>query len=395
MIEDRLSSSFINSGYQRMDSNAQGIYLFYRVEEKDIMLISVIRAMSGKELTLEQYQHVLSQIKSNFRQSYPEGIKLLSLILTANADEVKTFATNTSEDCHWIVDIRNNRLIIYETQTSAFSSIQRAIEQILTEESYQEGSNDYNQGANQGYYNTGDYSRNNSYTGYTGTVNTGHYDQRQAAPYSTQMNRFKQMPATMALIAINVLVYLLTHFTIFLSGPDAVVEKGALSWYLIKENHEYYRIITSMFLHADWSHLFNNMLVLLFVGGNLERAIGKIKYLFLYFGTGILAGIASISYNMWKEYALASAGNTTYSIGASGAIFGVVGAVLWIVVINKGRLKEISSTQMILFVILSLYGGVVNSQIDQAAHVGGFLAGVILSILLYRKQRRIPSGQGI
>jgi rhomboid protease GluP len=364
MIEDRLSSGFINNGYQRMDSNAQGIYLFYRVEENGIMLISVIRATSGKELTLEQYQHVLNQIKTSFGQSYPEKLKLLSLILTENADEVKPLAINSSVDSHWIVDMRNYRLIIYETQSNKFASIQNMIEQVLTEES----------------------SKDSSYTSYPGN-NTGQYYKQQSAPYSSQ-NRFKQMPATMVLIAINVLVYLLTHFTIFLSGPDSVVEKGALSWYLIKENQEYYRIITSMFLHADWSHLFNNMLVLLFVGGNLERAIGKIKYLILYFGTGILAGIASISYNMWKEYALATIGNTTYSIGASGAIFGVVGAVLWIVVINKGKLKEISSTQMILFVILSLYGGVVNSQIDQAAHVGGFLGGVILSMLLYRKQRK-------
>ncbi len=373
-----------------MDSNAQGIYLFYRVEETDMMLISVIRATSGKELTLDQYQHVLNQIKTSFGQSYPGRLKLLSLILTANADEVKPLATNSSTDSHWIVDMRNYRLIIYETQSNKFSSIQSLIEQVLTEESYQDSMRDRSQETNEGYYTTGEDSNGSPYTNYPGD-NTGRYYKQQTAPYSTQMSRFKQMPATMVLIAINVLVYLLTHFTIFLSGADSVVEKGALSWYLIKENQEYYRIITSMFLHADWSHLFNNMLVLLFVGGNLERAIGKIKYLFLYFGTGILAGIASISYNMWKEYALAATGNTTYSIGASGAIFGVVGAVLWIVVINKGRLKEISSTQMILFVILSLYGGVVNSQIDQAAHVGGFLGGVILSILLYRKQRRTAS----
>lgn len=365
MIEDRLSSSFINSGYQRMDSNAQGIYLFYRVVDNEIMLISVIRALSGMELTQEQYQHVLNQIKSNFSQSDRGGIKLLSLILTLNADEVKPLATNISEDSHWIVDMRNARLIIYETQSNKFTDLQNVIEQILVDD--------------------------DAYNSDAGNSISGQYDPRKVAPYSTQTNRFKQMPATMALIAVNILVFLITHFTIFLSNPDSVLEKGALSWYLINENQEYYRIFTSMFLHADWSHLFNNMLVLLFLGGNLERTLGRIKYLFLYFGTGVLAGLASISYNMWKEYALASPGNTTYSIGASGAIFGVVGAVLWIVVINKGRLKEISFTQMILFVILSLYSGLVNVQIDQAAHVGGFLGGVILSILLYRKRKNIAS----
>ncbi|HHV09689.1 MAG TPA: rhomboid family intramembrane serine protease [Clostridiales bacterium] len=355
MIEDRLNNIFLNNGYQRMDSNTQGIYLFYRADERDIMLVSVIRAMSGRELTLEQYGHVLDQIKDSFRKAYPQRQQLLSLILTAAADQVKPLATDTPQDSHWIVDVRTNRLIIYETQAGAFTQAQGLIEQALAEaELHPEDPEPY---------------------------------LTEAKPHPSQSDRFKQMPVTMALIGINVLVYFFTHYTFFLSNPDAMLEKGALSWYLIKENHDYYRILTSMFLHADPSHLFNNMLVLLFVGGNLERAIGRVKYLFLYFGTGILAGIASISYNMWKEYALASLDSTTYSIGASGAIFGVVGAVLWIVVINKGRLKEISSTQMILFVILSLYGGIVNSHIDQAAHVGGFLSGVILALLLYRKQR--------
>ncbi len=356
MIEDRLNSIFLNNGYQRIDSNAQGIYLFYRADERDIMLVSVVRAMSGKELTLEQYGHVLNQIKDSFSKAYPQRQQLLSLILTADADQVKPLATDTPQDSHWIVDVRTNRLIIYETQAGAFTSVQRLIEQGLEEEAelYREHPEAYMTGAK---------------------------------TYPAQSYRFKQTPVTMAIIGINILVYLFTHFTFFLSNPDTLLEKGALSWYLIKENHEYYRVLTSMFLHADWSHLFNNMLVLLFVGGNLERAIGKIKYLFVYFGTGIIAGIASISYNMWKEYALASLDSTTYSIGASGAIFGVVGAVLWIVVINKGRLKEISSTQMILFVILSLYGGIVNSHIDQAAHIGGFISGVILALLSYRRQR--------
>jgi rhomboid protease GluP len=130
------------------------------------------------------------------------------------------------------------------------------------------------------------------------------------------------------------------------------------------------------------------MLVLLFVGDNLERAAGKFKYLLLYFGTGILAGITSISYNMWKDYANFSYEYSAFSIGASGAIFGVVGAVLYIVIVNKGRLEDISSRQMVLFVVFSLYGGISNARIDQAAHVGGFMAGILLAAILYRRPRR-------
>jgi rhomboid protease GluP len=66
----------------------------------------------------------------------------------------------------------------------------------------------------------------------------------------------------------------------------------------------------------------------------------------------------------------------------------VVGAILFIVVINRGRLAEISTGQMILFVVLSLYSGIINAQIDQAAHIGGFFAGISLAVILYRRPNR-------
>lgn len=68
-----------------------------------------------------------------------------------------------------------------------------------------------------------------------------------------------------------------------------------------------------MFMHGGFEHLFNNMIVLFFIGDNLERAAGKLIYLVIYFGSGIIAAISSISYNMYK-------GNVGFSIGASGAI---------------------------------------------------------------------------
>ena len=170
-----------------------------------------------------------------------------------------------------------------------------------------------------------------------------------------------------------------------------MLEKGALSWFYIKEEHEFYRLLTSMFMHGDWDHLINNMIVLLFIGGNLESIAGRYRYLLMYFGTGILAGLTSVGYNMWKEAGNVSFFDTTISIGASGAIFGIVGAFLYIVIINRGRIAEVSAAQMVLFVVLSLYSGIVNSQIDQAAHVGGFISGFLLAVILYRKPVRYKS----
>ena len=100
----------------------------------------------------------------------------------------------------------------------------------------------------------------------------------------------------------------------------------------------------------------------------------------IYFGSGIIAAISSISYNMYK-------GNVGFSIGASGAIFGVVGAILYILIVNKGHLEDISTRQIVLFVIFSLYGGYTSAGIDNIAHIGGFLGGLLIAVLLYRKPK--------
>ncbi|WP_330657376.1 rhomboid family intramembrane serine protease [Anaerocolumna aminovalerica] len=139
-----------------------------------------------------------------------------------------------------------------------------------------------------------------------------------------------------------------------------------------------------MYLHKNLDtidHLVNNMLVLFFIGDKLEKIVGKAKYLCIYFISGLLAGMASLGYNMVKN-------NYVVSAGASGAIFGVVGAMAFIVLINKGRIKDISSRQMVVFVLLSLYGGLTSQGIDNAAHIGGLLSGAILAAVLYRMHKR-------
>jgi rhomboid protease GluP len=364
MVEDRLSNSLSDMGYRRIDSNAQGIYLFYHADENVLSIVSVIHAPSGNELTVEQYEHILEQIKNNFINSYTHKIRLLSLVFTSNPNSAKHLCINPKENSHWIVDNVANRLMIYETGSNEFAEFQDKLEQLLEEEQLQnlaEKTQPYN---------------------HDGSKYQGGRKNRQ--PYSP----VRLTPVNTVIFVINVIAFLILHYTGVFGGEAQMLGKGSLSWYYIKEGKEYYRILTSMFMHADWSHLINNMIVLLFIGENLERAVGKIKYLFIYFGAGIIAGITSISYNMWNEYSKSPFEKLTYSVGASGAIFGVVGAILLIVIINKGRLEEISTRQMILFIVLSLYSGIMNARIDQAAHIGGFLAGLLIAVIVYRRPKR-------
>lgn len=187
-------------------------------------------------------------------------------------------------------------------------------------------------------------------------------------------------PVNTVLIVVNIVVFLLVDLTHSSSNWEWLLECGALYSPYALEGREYYRFLTSLFLHSGIGHLANNMLMLWFIGGTLEPIIGKVRYIILYFGSGILAGIISVSYNVLID-------NTIISVGASGAIFGVVGALVYVVLRSRGKEVNLSPRQILLFAILSLFSGVANESVGNAAHFGGFVSGFLLAILLSRKRK--------
>ena len=171
----------------------------------------------------------------------------------------------------------------------------------------------------------------------------------------------------------------LTDGAFYGNSTGFLLEHGALYGPKVLAG-EWYRLVTHLFLHSGIEHLINNMLILYFVGNALERYLGRIKYLILYFLSGILAGIGSIVYNMY---------NLSYPvcIGASGAVFGVCGALVYLVLVNKGNLKGLTKQRMFIFLALSVYGGLTDTGVDNAAHIAGLFAGFLLAVLLYRKEK--------
>lgn len=376
MFEDKLNDNLTGAGFQRLNSNAQGVYLYFRVEELGVSILSVVRAMHGDEITQEQYTHILKQIKENFKQNYNLPVRLLSLILTLNPDQVKHLCASGTNDSHWIVDLYRYRLMIYETQAVNFSGLDKMIEQLLDAELQEQETDTGNAGRAESAGSA--YSR-----GEMGDYHSASpYDQKQGKAFWASQFTL----VTTILIALNIVIYIITHYTNAFGTPTQMYVKGALSWYFVVNYHEYYRFITAMFMHANLEHIFGNMLVLLFLGASLERTIGRFKYILIYFGAGILAGLASFGYNMWQEHTITIAQHTSMGIGASGAIFGVVGALLYIILVHRGYHNGISAVQVIIFTALNIYNGVIDAQIDQAAHVGGFIAGFLLAFLLYRKE---------
>jgi len=196
-------------------------------------------------------------------------------------------------------------------------------------------------------------------------------------------------PFNISVIICCILVYIIGEILCLKTGYDILYERFALNWKLVLEDGEYYRTLTYMLLHGGISHLFSNIFVLFFVGGTVERALGGFKYLVNYVASGFVAGVISVYYNKWLYYHTLVDKAMVYSVGASGAIFGVVGALLWLAVANKGRIEGVSTRRMIMFILLSVYEGFANSGIDNAAHLGGLLFGVLSAVILYNKRKVI------
>lgn len=158
-------------------------------------------------------------------------------------------------------------------------------------------------------------------------------------------------------------------------------------------------LVTSMFLHAGWSHIIGNMLFLWAFGKSLEDAMGHGKFLFFYLTSGVAAGLVHIAFNQ---------GSVVPAVGASGAIAGVMGAYL--ISFPRAYIKtlvffffvtviEIRAEYLLLYwfitQLFSGYGSIAHSHVTDSgvawfAHIGGFLAGMGLVKILGTRSRYIP-----
>lgn len=180
---------------------------------------------------------------------------------------------------------------------------------------------------------------------------------------------------TTTLIGINAVVFTILMVLGKTEDTMFILEHGAMYEPYIIESHEYYRLVTSMFLHFGIDHLINNMVMLGALGWNLELETGKIRFLLIYFISGIGGNICSLVLNQLKGAAVVSA-------GASGAIFGLMGALVCAAIQRRGYVGRLNRRGLIFMVVLSLYFGLTGSGIDNAAHIGGLVCGFLLQAIL-------------
>lgn len=189
----------------------------------------------------------------------------------------------------------------------------------------------------------------------------------------------KKAVCTIGIAVANIIVFLLLSFGGRMEDGMYMLEHGAMYVPFVVEYKEYYRLFTCMFLHFGFSHLMNNMLTLVVIGWNVEMFVGKIRFLVIYFLSGLGGDLLSMAVDIWKQ-------DYSVSAGASGAIFGLTGAMLCLAILNHGRAGNITKQGMIVMIFISLYTGFTSGGVDNFAHIGGLLTGCLVTTLLCWKR---------
>ncbi|MFR5903326.1 MAG: rhomboid family intramembrane serine protease [Bacilli bacterium] len=180
---------------------------------------------------------------------------------------------------------------------------------------------------------------------------------------------FKKPIVTYSLIFICILVFILMYVLGNGSTDNYTLLVFGANVDTLTKNGDYYRLFTSMFLHIGILHLLCNMYSLYIIGKEVENVFGKVKYLIIYLLSGIAGSILSLAFN-----------HNTICAGASGAIFGLLGALLYFGYYYRTYLGATLTRSIIPVIVLNLIIGFTSSGIDNAAHIGGLVGGILIAM---------------
>ncbi|MEC5422251.1 rhomboid family intramembrane serine protease [Virgibacillus sp. C22-A2] len=180
---------------------------------------------------------------------------------------------------------------------------------------------------------------------------------------------------TYVLLLANILMFFVLESAGDSTSIENLIEFGAKYNPAIIEG-EWWRIISSMFLHIGFLHLFMNMMALFYLGSMVERIFGVSRFIFIYFMAGIGGGLASFAFT------------TSVSAGASGAIFGLFGALMLFGLMYKKIFFQTMGRGILVLIAVNIVFGFVVPQIDNGAHLGGLITGFIAAAICFLPKKR-------
>ena len=360
-------------GYRYCQTNLAEAGIYYKYYQEGFHIVMAVDLSGGNRFSVQQYRSMEEHAMDLFYHpqgrlgDFPDGfpvyhVEMLTLLIGGDSEVERKLCA----ECRnvWVYQPQSGRLLIYENQPGEMSR------QGTGAGGWAETSR---QGAGAGGW---------AETSWQGT------GAAYASAQNTAKNRlgilWKNIRAeyvTIALVAVNVITYFVLEWLGDTTNGFFMAEHGAMYPDFIRINHEWWRIITAGFLHFGAVHLVNNMVILYCMGSRLERVTGHLKYFLIYLVSLIGAGL--LSYGMMLR-----TGDYAVSAGASGAIFGVIGGFLWIVILHRGRFEQITTRGIMMMIVLTIYYGFSSAGIDNWGHIGGLLAGFAATVILYHRNRQ-------
>lgn len=180
-------------------------------------------------------------------------------------------------------------------------------------------------------------------------------------------------PIVTLIISIHILLYLATTIPFF---PNRYLFEllSGVNLYIV--NGDYWRLVTPIFMHSGFAHMLFNSFSLVLFGPALEQLLGRTKFILLYLATGIAANIATLSLEP-----------LTYThVGSSGAIFGLFGFYIAIIVFRKAMMSRENSQTIMTIAVIGIVMTFVQSNINITAHIFGLIAGFLIGTAIFKQR---------
>lgn len=344
-MREQLERYLVKEGFFPLTSNVSDISALVKFENNLLNILQIIDYKKELYLDKEQYEEVKKSLRGAFQDKGVSEIHILSLIFSENMER----GTSLGEEdpfC-WQVDTKTWELVIGEDKQPDFYGMKGLIQSFL--DRWKEDPSQFEEEEK---------------------------EKEPLAPTKKQIvaTYFKQAPyVSLALVIVNLILCFCC-----IANPQFFYGKGCVGYVYVKAG-EWYRLITSLFLHASVDHYFSNMLLLYFLGNILEKRVGRIRFLLMYLLTGVLGNLLSC----FHEYII---GKYYITYGASGAVFGLIGMLFYLVIRKDERIK-ISMPAMLFMVMYSIYSSFVGAQVNVAAHLGGLLSGMLLMFVLCLRRK--------
>lgn len=321
-----VTNLFTQKGFTLIKSNIPNVQIFLKSSAQETLEICLfVKNTSQLFLTVDALNSFSEALERKFLFNGFHKVNIFYMILSDHIERDKSMLEQPRP--FWLIDELAQRLIIFEKQPDNYFDLKEGFEKLLS-------------------------------------VSTD-----KASP--------KQLPLmTISLITINVFIFLFMSFASGTDNSGYLLKHGASYWKYIFEDKEYYRLFTCMFLHFDGEHILNNMITLAVVGSTTEAILGHFHFLCIYLLSGVGSSFLSALYYMHN-----ASDSVTISAGASGAIFGILGAFIIIALLFKREYKNFNPTTIIFVILFSVLNGFLSTSVDNAAHIGGLFFGIIFTFI--------------